>query len=413
MGPEGKEPHITVLIPTRQRADVLEHSLRTCLTQNYDNLTILVSDNFSDDHTRDIVFAAQDSRVKYRNTGRRLSMSGNYEFALSQVADGWVTIVGDDDGLLPGAVRRVGNIISDTKFRAIRSNTCLYRWPSLRRSEFGTLAVPLKQGYDVRQSEKWLSAVMKGRALYPNLPMLYSGGFISFSVVQAIKSIRGQFYHSCIPDVYSAMAVARIIGEYFYSHEPLAVDGVSAHSIGTSLVRQGPDGPAKGFLVENDIAFHEDVPTAADGSVPRVHQAWIYESYLQSSYLQDGRSDHSPEQQLELALASSGCESAAVEWGEAFAARHHLDFGAILRRAARRQWREKLRIAGRRFSRALRTHYSVGNSITPLRNVYEASVIAGAIGESPPGQLEAARKVAALAIHRCVEVNRRPRESAA
>src|SRR6476646_2993882 len=146
MGPDGKAPHITVLIPTRQRADVLEHSLRTCLTQNYDNLTILVSDNFSDDHTRDIVFAAQDSRVKYRNTGRRLSMSGNYEFALSQVADGWVTIVGDDDGLLPGAVRRVGNIIAETKFRAIRSNTCLYRWPSLRRSEFGTLAVPLRQG---------------------------------------------------------------------------------------------------------------------------------------------------------------------------------------------------------------------------------------------------------------------------
>ena len=209
------------------------------------------------------------------------------------------------------------------------------------------------------------------------------------------------------------MAAARFIGEYFYSHEPLAIDGVSAHSIGTSLVRQGPAGPAKGFLVENDIAFHEDLPTAPDGSVPRVHQAWIYELYLQSSYLQGGRSDHSPEQQLELALASSGCESAAVEWGESFAARHHLDFGAILRRAERRQWREKLRIAGRRFSRALRTHDSVGDPVTPLRDVFEASVIAGTIGQSPPGQTETARKVAALAIRRCVEVNRRPRESAA
>ena len=163
MGPEDKNPHITVIIPTRQRADVLEHSLKTCRTQNYDNLTILVSDNFSDDHTRDVVLAAPDPRVKYINTGRRLSMSGNYEFALSQVADGLVTIIGDDDGLLPGAVRRVADIASDTKFRAIRSDTCLYRWPSLRRSEFGTLAVPLRQGYEVRQSEKWLSAVMKGR----------------------------------------------------------------------------------------------------------------------------------------------------------------------------------------------------------------------------------------------------------
>ena len=37
-------------------------------------------------------------------------MSHNWEFALGFVPDGWVTIIGDDDALLPGALKRVSGI---------------------------------------------------------------------------------------------------------------------------------------------------------------------------------------------------------------------------------------------------------------------------------------------------------------
>ena len=92
-----RDPKITVIIPTRERCDVLEKSLQTVTTQDYDNLQIIVSDNFSNDGTEDIVRSTHDSRVKYVNTGKRLSMSHNWEFALSHVTEGWVTIIGDDE----------------------------------------------------------------------------------------------------------------------------------------------------------------------------------------------------------------------------------------------------------------------------------------------------------------------------
>ncbi|RYZ29021.1 MAG: glycosyltransferase, partial [Sphingobacteriales bacterium] len=80
-----KEHKYTVVVPTRERADTLLHTLRTCVTQNYDNLTILVSDNCSQDTTEEVVRSFNDPRIQYVNTGKRLSMSHNWEFALSQV----------------------------------------------------------------------------------------------------------------------------------------------------------------------------------------------------------------------------------------------------------------------------------------------------------------------------------------
>src|SRR5262249_50277228 len=81
----------TVIVPTRERADTLYYCLQTIIRQKYDNLEILVSDNFSHDNTEQVVRNIGDSRIRYVNTGRRLDMSRNFEFALSHVKNGWVT----------------------------------------------------------------------------------------------------------------------------------------------------------------------------------------------------------------------------------------------------------------------------------------------------------------------------------
>ena len=108
----------TVVIPTRERCDTLEYSLRTLTEQPYPHLEIIVSDNDSADATRDVVRANGDPRIRYINTGRRLSMSGNWEFALAHVTEGWVTFLGDDDGLVPNCFERVNEIVDRTGVRA-------------------------------------------------------------------------------------------------------------------------------------------------------------------------------------------------------------------------------------------------------------------------------------------------------
>jgi len=78
-------PLITVIIPTRERADTLETCLQTVVAQTYPNLKIIVSDNCSNDNTKDVVLSFDDKRITYLNTGRRLSMTHNWEFAIRNV----------------------------------------------------------------------------------------------------------------------------------------------------------------------------------------------------------------------------------------------------------------------------------------------------------------------------------------
>lgn len=90
-----------ILIPTRERPATLLHCLHTIIHQSYTNFEIIVSDNFSQDNTENIVASISDPRISYINTEKRVGMASNFEYALSHTKSGWVTILGDDDGLLP------------------------------------------------------------------------------------------------------------------------------------------------------------------------------------------------------------------------------------------------------------------------------------------------------------------------
>ena len=124
------EPKITVIIPARERCDVLGETLKTVLAQTTSTSKSSFSDNHSADHTRDVVGQFNDSRLRYVNPGRRLNMSHHWEFALTHVDSGWLTILGDDDGLLPGALTKVSSMLRDNPVEAIRSRVCGYGWPS-------------------------------------------------------------------------------------------------------------------------------------------------------------------------------------------------------------------------------------------------------------------------------------------
>jgi len=382
---------ITVVIPTRERYDVLGKALETVTAQDYDALEIIVSDNCSTDRTREVVAEARDPRIRYLNTGRRLSMSHNWEFALSHVRGGWVTVMGDDDGLLPGALERLAELVAATGTRAIRSDTCYYAWPSLTDVSQGRLRVPLRSGYEVRSSRAWLVEALNGRATYAEGPMLYSGGFVDCTVLDQLRAKTGAFYRSCIPDVYSSVAIASVLDTYVYLREPLAINGASRHSTGTSQLsaqRAATGSPAQQFTTEGNIAFHPDVPLAQDGTYPPSLQALVYESFLQTGDLRDGVPGVDHAQQLSVILGSAGRHAESVqEWGRQFARQHALDFDAIVRQAA--AWRAKGRLRKRvaRFGASL-SIYRTDDRDPLLRDVFEASIAAATIRAVAPTRMQ-------------------------
>ncbi len=270
---------ITVVIPTRERCDTLHWAIKTCTTQDYDDFEILVSDNASADATRDVIFSFDDSRIRYVNPGRRLGMSEHWEFALAHVSSGHIAVIGDDDGLLPGAVPELAELI-ETDLPLVWPIQ-QYFWPSFDPDLANAVVLPLKQPATVREvrSQDAVRQVLHEPARYPMLPSPYFG-IVPADALERIRRRSGRIFHSLTPDIYAGFAVASVCERYLYSDKGYSLAGQSRHSNGASQLsgrgESDPDSPAKKFYTENTIPFHRELAYAP--SIPLL----VAESALQA-----------------------------------------------------------------------------------------------------------------------------------
>jgi len=264
---------LSVVIPTRERANTLAASLKTVVTQDYDNLQIVVSDNFSNDDTKAVVDSFSDPRIVYTNTGVRLGMSSNWEHGLSLVDGDYVMFLGDDDGLLPNACADVSTFFVATKAPVLIWHKPTYSWPC-SFADPNQLSVVLRNALLQIPSKLILKAIAYGLTSYGRLPVLYSG-FVSVDILRTIKTRTNNFFCSVTPDVYSGIVIASQIDSYFYSMRPFSINGGSSQSNGQSLNR--PDQLSKVFFAESDIPIHSNIPVIAGSP-----SACIAEAFLQA-----------------------------------------------------------------------------------------------------------------------------------
>ena len=271
------ELKFTIIIPTKNRSDTLYWALKTCVEQQYENLEIIVSDNFSNDSTKEVALSFHDSRIRYINTGKALSMSGNWEFALSHVEEGFISFLGDDDAFLPNSISRLNEIIHKTSCEAVNAPCIEYNWPDhirpLQRNKLFFIKHDINPYPSVKQI---LLKVLTSELSYATLPWLYKG-FVSVTLIKEIKKYSTTFFHSRTPDIYSAIAISSVIDDkkYYYSQIPFAINGASSHSNGVSQDSKIKNSGALEFLSEINIPFHKDLVLC--NSIP----VYIYECYLQ------------------------------------------------------------------------------------------------------------------------------------
>lgn len=255
-------PHLTIVIPTRERADTLLSTLTTCVLQDYEYLTILVSDNNSQDETYEVVHAFNDERIRYVNTGTRVGMSTNWEFALSHVDGDYVTYIGDDDGFLPGAISQVAELVQDSKcIDALAWGRAVYNWPTHANAYLRNTLFLHRDLRMLRLSAReYLQSLSTYSCPWASLPSIYNG-FIKTTLIEQIKhNSGGRFFNSAIPDVYSAIAIASHVSDYYFSMRPFSVAGISGKSTGNSFSnRYSAPKSAALFLAENEIPIHEAV----------------------------------------------------------------------------------------------------------------------------------------------------------
>ncbi len=273
-----KTEFITVVIPTRERCDTLNHTLRTCVMQNYENLEILVSDNASQDETAGVVASFQDPRIRYICTAQCLCMADNWEFALQHVRPyGYVLFIGDDDGLLTNAIQDIAAIIRRTQTSVLRWDLPTFWWPGVEHTNENMLHIPyLDSTIRAVDSEKTMRRVLDYKVGFSALPMLYLHTAVRYDVLSEIMGMSGRFFCSRTPDVYSGFVIAERVKSYLNSRRPFAIGGSSLHSIGAGSLGSEISDASKKYTSEDNVSFHPRMSFCLDRDVV------VIESYLQA-----------------------------------------------------------------------------------------------------------------------------------
>ena len=98
-----KKPLVSIVISTYNRANVLENAVLSALKQSYKNKEIIISDDYSSDHTKEIGqnLAKKYDNVKYFRNATNLKTAGNWKNAFFKYASGdYITVLNDDDEFL-------------------------------------------------------------------------------------------------------------------------------------------------------------------------------------------------------------------------------------------------------------------------------------------------------------------------
>jgi glycosyltransferase involved in cell wall biosynthesis len=234
-------PHFTVIIPCKNRASYLKHTLRTCMIQNYKNLEIIVSDDGSTDNLREVVEEAMrsDSRIRYVQPSTGTGMLNNFEFALKQVKPGFVIALGGDDGLLPNGIQGMCDILLQTGMELLAWPAPAYYYPNTRGIS-GQLCIYREKGIKIIDSNQFLAEQAKNLSYSSDLqsPMFYVKGVVSTKLIERVRqrTSNGQFYSCPTPDGYSGIVLAGEVSKYAYSGRPFSIFGVSPTSQGLTYL---------------------------------------------------------------------------------------------------------------------------------------------------------------------------------
>jgi glycosyltransferase involved in cell wall biosynthesis len=282
-------PKFSIIVPTKNRSKYLHYTLKSIVEQNFNDFEIVVSDNFSQDETKEIVDKFKDPRIKYFRTNSELNRTDSWNFGLSKSKGEYVTFIGDDDSFLPNSLGLLDNMLVKYNTDVITWRQLNYSWPDHLYDEKKNL---------INGQSKFLYAKINSKARfkmfynfyerYNSLPCIYNS-LVHIKYIKKIESIskNNNFFGGIIPDVYSGIVLSRVIQKYLYTYFPFTINGASALSGG---VAQGTQKKINKELLDQvkdiSIANLEKKYDERIGYSPSVYSIELGEYLLASKNLQ-------------------------------------------------------------------------------------------------------------------------------
>ena len=106
----------SVLIPTRNRLELLRFAVESVRRQDVTDWELVIADNDSAEDVEGFVASLRDERIQYLRSHQFISVTENWNRALAASSGDYFVMLGDDDCLLSGYFRRMGELIRAFEF---------------------------------------------------------------------------------------------------------------------------------------------------------------------------------------------------------------------------------------------------------------------------------------------------------
>jgi glycosyltransferase involved in cell wall biosynthesis len=256
----------SVLLPTRNRLDLLKGAIRSVLLQDYDNWEIIVSDNCSDEDVAGYVASLNDSRIKYFRTLAPVAVTENWNYSLEQSSGDYIIMLGDDDSLLKGYFTTICGLLDKyPNPDLIYTSGFTYAYPgALKELPAGFLNAFGNASFLQNRNEPfWLSNEQALKLVKDsmNFKVMFAYnmqyGVISRKIIEKLKSC-GHFFQSPYPDYYSMTSLFLLAERLLVCPKPMIVVGISPKSYGSFYFNQA-DKQGEEFLKNLANTAHSDL----------------------------------------------------------------------------------------------------------------------------------------------------------
>jgi glycosyltransferase involved in cell wall biosynthesis len=253
---QASPPFFSICVPTRNRSEYLFYCLKSLLHQDFDAYEIIVSDNCDEEESRktaDMIKELDSPRLKYFKPDTILSMTGNYEFALSKAQGQYILCIGDDDGIVADSLQYVFDFIQKYKARVVKCPRVEYGWPGSFWNPDSIMTFPLTRPVVQVDSRSILEKVAKFEMRYSNLPMLYYG-FVDRTIIDEVVREKGSFWqNSASVDMYSGFVIAHKVPNFYLADKPFVILGSSNKSTGALGLTSESHETFKEYLTKHNL----------------------------------------------------------------------------------------------------------------------------------------------------------------
>lgn len=106
-------PLVSVVIPTHNRPALLAEAISSVLTNGYDPIEVVVSDNSADAVARSVVQGFKDNRLRYVSGPVGASPFANWQSASVHATGDYIFKLDDDDRIMPGFLAAASSFLNE------------------------------------------------------------------------------------------------------------------------------------------------------------------------------------------------------------------------------------------------------------------------------------------------------------